>query len=187
MMKGSLEKTGNKWFVRYDVNDNVFRLPLHPNFVEMTDFVYIRGDRFYDGYEIEFTEVLVNPMGRDVDSKNLSQNHTLCKWYARPYLGEKEDLVMEVPMAQYLKEEPKQETRELNPYIGSFLLRNGFKGIGGDSYSNSECTIIVTEDHYEIQFMEEGLEVSMYTDSLSIYHLVGILTWFNLIDKNYKK
>ena len=76
---------------------------------------------------------------------------------------------------------------EINPYIGSFLLRNGFKGIGGDSYSNSECTIIVTEDQYEIQFIEEGLEGSMYTDSLSIYHLVGILTWFNLIDKNYKK
>jgi hypothetical protein len=76
---------------------------------------------------------------------------------------------------------------EINPYIGSFLLRNGFKGIEGDSYRNSECTVIVTGDQYEIQFIEEGLEVSMYTDSLSIYHLVGILTWFNLIDKNYKK
>jgi hypothetical protein len=62
-----------------------------------------------------------------------------------------------------------------------------FKGIEGDSYRNSECTVIVTGDQYEIQFIEEGLEVSMYTDSLSIYHLVGILTWYNLIDKNYKK
>jgi hypothetical protein len=75
----------------------------------------------------------------------------------------------------------------INPYIGSFLLKNGFKGIGGDSYRNSECTIIVTEDQYEIQFTQEGDEVSMYTDSLSVYHLVGILTWYDLIDKNYKK
>ena len=75
----------------------------------------------------------------------------------------------------------------INPYIGSFLLKNGFKGIGGDSYRNSECTIIVTEDQYEIQFIQEGDEVSMYTDSLSVYHLVGILTWYDLIDKNYKK
>jgi hypothetical protein len=47
-------------------------------------------------------------MGRDVDSNNLGQNHSLCKWYARPYLDEKEDLMMEVPMAQYPKEEQKQ-------------------------------------------------------------------------------
>ena len=75
----------------------------------------------------------------------------------------------------------------INPYIGSFLLKNGFKGIGGDSYRNSECTIIVTEDQYEIQFTQEGDEVSMYTDSLSIYHLIGILTWYDLMDRNYKK
>lgn len=76
---------------------------------------------------------------------------------------------------------------ERNPYIGSFLIRNGFEEKEDNTYTNSECVVIVTEDQYVIQFMEEGLEVSMYTDSLSIYHLVGILTWFNLIDKNYKK
>ena len=76
---------------------------------------------------------------------------------------------------------------ELNPYIGSFLLRNEFKGIGGDSYRNSKCTINVLEDCYEVLFESEYGEVSTYTDSHSIIHLVGILTWNDLIDKNYNK
>lgn len=76
---------------------------------------------------------------------------------------------------------------EINPYIEFFLIRNGFSSARENQYSTIDCTIIVTEDQYEIQFIEEGLEVSMYTDSLSIYHLIGILTWFNLIDRNYKK
>jgi hypothetical protein len=77
---------------------------------------------------------------------------------------------------------------ELNPYIGPFLLNNGFEKKEDNNYHNSECTIIVNKDYYEVQFIEPDLGgVSMYTDSLSVYHLVGILTWFNLIDKNYKK
>ena len=92
-MKGKLEKIGDKWFVRYVRYEGggSFRLPLHPNFVEMTEFVYIKNGRYYDGDEIDFTEALVNPMGRDVEPNNLGQNHSLCKWYARPYLDEKEE------------------------------------------------------------------------------------------------
>lgn len=90
-MKGKLEKISNKWYVRYNSGDSPLRLQLHPNFVEMTDFVYIKNERFYDGDEIEFIDVLVNPMGRDVDPNNLGQNHSLCKWYARPCLGEKDE------------------------------------------------------------------------------------------------
>ena len=83
-MKGKLEKIGDKWFVRYVRYEGggSFRLPLHPNFVEMTEFVYIKNGRYYDGDEIDFTEALVNPMGRDVEPNNLGQNHSLCKWYA---------------------------------------------------------------------------------------------------------
>jgi hypothetical protein len=82
----------------------------------------------------------------------------------------------------------KQETKELNPHIGPFLLKNGFKGSGGDTYYNSECTINVLEYYYQIDFNHpEYGEVSTYTDSHSIPHLVGVLTWNDLIDKNYKK
>jgi len=85
-------------------------------------------------------------------------------------------------------DEVKSIPKELNPYIGPFLLNNGFEKKENNNYHNSECTIIVNKDYYEVQFIEPDLGgVSMYTDSLSVYHLVGILTWFNLIDKNYKK
>jgi len=86
-MKGKLEKIDDKWYL----SSGDLKLPLHPSFVTMTDYVYIRGDRFYNGYDIEFTEVFVNPMGREVDSNNLGQNHSSCVWYAKPYLGKKEE------------------------------------------------------------------------------------------------
>lgn len=82
----------------------------------------------------------------------------------------------------------KRLVEEKNPYIGPFLLRNGFKGSGGDTYHNPKCTITVLEDCYQINFnYPEGGKVSAYTDSHSIPHLVGVLTWNDLIDKNYKK
>ncbi|CAB4125694.1 hypothetical protein UFOVP54_203 [uncultured Caudovirales phage] len=82
----------------------------------------------------------------------------------------------------------KKETYLLNPYIAPFLLKNGFKGSGGDSYCNSKCTVTVLDGYYKIDWnhIEYG-EVSTYTDSYSITHLVGTLTWNDLIDKNYKK
>lgn len=79
---------------------------------------------------------------------------------------------------------------ELNPHIGPFLLKNGFlKDVLNDNvYCNLECIVTVLEDYYQIEFDEPDLgEVAMYTDGWSIYHLVGILTWNDLIDRNYIK
>ena len=119
-MKGNLEKIGDKWFVRYVRSEGggSFRLPLHPNFVEMTDFVYIKNERFYDGNEIDFTEALVNPMGRDVDPNDLGQNHSLCKWYARPYLDEKEDFGYTTKMGIEVSEEMVRATMIPKEYFG---------------------------------------------------------------------
>jgi hypothetical protein len=84
---------------------------------------------------------------------------------------------------------------ELNPYIGPFLTKNGFlkqlirkNEYRANVYYNSECTIKVLEDCYEILFEDDfGGEGTMYTDNWSIPQLVGILTWNDLIDKNYIK
>jgi hypothetical protein len=77
---------------------------------------------------------------------------------------------------------------ELNPYIGPFLVKNGFEKQKDSTYYNLECIVTVLEDCYEIQFDEPEVgEVSMYTDSWSIPHLVGLLTWHDLIDRNYIK
>ena len=87
-MKGRLELIGDWWYVRYTTYDGggSFRLLVHPNFVDMTDFVIIKNKRFYDGDEVEFTQVLVNPMGREVDPNDLGKNLSKCKWYAKPSL-----------------------------------------------------------------------------------------------------
>ena len=79
---------------------------------------------------------------------------------------------------------------EINHHIASFLLKNGFSKhkIGDNIYYNSECTITVLDACYKITFNHlEHEEVSTYTDSWSILHLVGILTWHDLIDRNYIK
>lgn len=82
---------------------------------------------------------------------------------------------------------PKQETL-LNPYIESFLFNNEFKKKEDNIYSNTKCIIKVLDGCYQINFNDSIYEeVVSYTDSWSIPHLVGELTWYDLIDKNYKK
>lgn len=76
----------------------------------------------------------------------------------------------------------------VNVFIEHFLFRNGFTKRETNVYANKKCTIKVTKDGYEIQQSHPDLgEVSMYIDSHSIRHLVGALTWDDLIDRNYVK
>jgi len=111
-MKGRLVKLYGSWFIQYDI---LKTLPLHPNFVTMTDYVWIRGVAVYDGDGVEFTEVLVNPMGREVDPNDLGKNLSKCKWYAKPSLVEKEEQkqhlidMMKSDEELGLYDEPKQE------------------------------------------------------------------------------
>ena len=82
-----------------------------------------------------------------------------------------------------------EEQQEHNIFIGPFLIRNGFIKKENNIYSNDECTVTVLEDCYQIDFdhPEYGKNIATYTDSYSIMHLIGILTWNDLMDKNYKK
>lgn len=82
----------------------------------------------------------------------------------------------------------KRLVEEKNIFIGSFLLKNGFTKHEDNVYNNLECIITVLDDCYQIDFDHpEYGSVSTYTDSYSIIHLVGILTWNDLIDRNYIK
>lgn len=75
-----------------------------------------------------------------------------------------------------------------NIYIEGFLTRNGFKKMNETDYASLTCTVRVLENGYEIQFNNPDFgEGSLYTDNFSIPQLVGILTWHNLIDRNYSK
>jgi hypothetical protein len=133
-MKGKLKKIDDKWVVEYSgisysggnpkqlgsYTKKVCKktLPLHPNFITMTDYVWVKGYKFYDGYEVEFTEVLVNSIGREVDPNNLGQNHSKCIWYARPSLSEKEDLGYTTKMGIGVSDEMVRATMIPKEYFG---------------------------------------------------------------------
>jgi hypothetical protein len=105
-MRGRLKKIDDKWVVEYSgvsysggnpkqlgsYTKKVEKktLPLHSNFVTMTDYVWVKGVKVYDGDKVTFTEVLVNPMGREVDPNDLGQNHSKCIWCAKLVEGKDE-------------------------------------------------------------------------------------------------
>lgn len=72
--------------------------------------------------------------------------------------------------------------------IEGFLTRNSFQNMGNNTYVNKECSIKILKDCYEIEFVDPDFgEVTMYTDSLNIPQLAGVLSWHSLIDRNYSK
>lgn len=76
-------------------------------------------------------------------------------------------------------------------YVSGFLLRNSFMELEGNTFSNALSTVVIHDDYYQVIFMNPdynlGDNVEMFTESLNIFQLVGILTWFGLIDRNYSK
>jgi len=94
-MKGKLKKIDDKWFVEYSEwitkggkkgvlggytrSINTKTLPL---LMDSTTFPKDRSN-FVVGSRVKFTEVLINPMGREVDPNDLGQNQSKCAWYAR--------------------------------------------------------------------------------------------------------
>jgi hypothetical protein len=94
-MKGRLNKIDDKWVVEYSTSSysggNPKQLGSYtkkveqktlPLLMDSTTFPKDRSD-FVIGSRVKFTEVLVNPMGREVDTNNLGQNHSECVWYAK--------------------------------------------------------------------------------------------------------
>lgn len=76
-------------------------------------------------------------------------------------------------------------------YVSEFLLRNSFMELERNTFSNALSTVVIHDDYYQVIFMYPdynlGDNVEMFTESLNIFQLVGILTWFGLIDRNYSK
>jgi hypothetical protein len=101
-MKGKLIKVDDKWFVEYtgvsykggnpkqlgNYTKKVEKKTL-PLLMDSTTFPKNRSN-FVIGSRVKFTEVLVNPMGREVDPNDLGQNHSSCVWYAKIVEGKEE-------------------------------------------------------------------------------------------------
>jgi hypothetical protein len=101
-MKGKLIKVDDKWYVEYtgvsykggnpkqlgNYTKKVEKKTL-PLLMDSTTFPKNRSN-FVIGSRVKFTEVLVNPMGREVDPNDLGQNHSSCVWYAKIVEGKEE-------------------------------------------------------------------------------------------------
>ncbi len=67
--------------------------------------------------------------------------------------------------------------------IDSFLKRNGFKRMEKNSYANDHCNVVISEIGYEVANNQGD---TMYSENLQIYWLIGVLTYYGYMDKNYK-
>lgn len=65
-----------------------------------------------------------------------------------------------------------------------FLKNNGFKKIEPKSYVNDKCNVIIDINGY---WVANNNGDTMYSDNFNIYWLIGVLTYYNYIDKNYKQ
>ena len=66
--------------------------------------------------------------------------------------------------------------------IIAFLKRNGFKRMEKNSYANELCNVVFQEDGYEVSDNEGN---SMYSGDVNIYWLIGVLTYYGYMDKEY--
>jgi hypothetical protein len=93
-MKGKLIKVDDKWYVEYTgvsyKGGNPKQLGNYTKKIETKRLELIPNDQGYmncflhvgDDTRVDFKQVLLNPMGREVDPNDLSQNHSGCVWYA---------------------------------------------------------------------------------------------------------
>lgn len=101
-MKGKLNKIDDKWVVEYSEwitkggkkgvlggYTRSIKTKTLPLLMDSTTFPKDRRE-FVIGSRVKFKEVLLNPMGREVDPSNLGQNHSDCVWYAK-IVDEKEE------------------------------------------------------------------------------------------------
>ena len=63
-----------------------------------------------------------------------------------------------------------------------FLEKNGFKQVKKQHFQKDSCTVIIHDMCYEVN---DGK--SAYGPNLEIYWLIGYLTYYGYMDKNYKK
>ena len=72
-----------------------------------------------------------------------------------------------------------------NPSIVKFLETNGFAYVKDYTWENDKCTVQVLDFEYIVtdKTPDPG---TRFSDDLNIYWLIGVLTYYNLLDRNYK-
>jgi coproporphyrinogen III oxidase-like Fe-S oxidoreductase len=65
-----------------------------------------------------------------------------------------------------------------------FLEKNGFERIGVANFANNRCNVVISQDGYAVSNNDGN---TMYSNDHNIYWLIGVLTYYEYMDKNYKK
>jgi len=63
-----------------------------------------------------------------------------------------------------------------------FLNKNGFKKIEKNSYANNKCNVVINKLGYEVANNNGD---AFYSSNLNIYWLIGILTYYGYMKKDY--
>ena len=72
---------------------------------------------------------------------------------------------------------------ELKPII-DFLKANGFEKMEKNSYANDLCNVLFEDDYTAIANQRGD---AVYNKGFDIYWIIGILTYFGYMNKNYKQ
>lgn len=71
-----------------------------------------------------------------------------------------------------------------------FLEKNGFVKVVPETWANKKCFVKVLDiSSYSIRILGDTFwnDKYLYSQDLNIYWLIGVLTYYGLIDKNYKQ
>jgi hypothetical protein len=167
-MKGKLNKINGKWFVEYSTSSysggnpkqlgsytkkmEQKRLELTPNNQRYLNcFLFVDKDT-----RVDFKEVLINPMGREVDPNNLGQNHSGCVWYAE--LTYDEDVV---------KDEQKQ-------HLIDMMESDEELGLYDEKIEDIELEEVRGSIHCQFSVVENKLAI-IYRNQLKILQAIKML------------
>jgi hypothetical protein len=195
-MKGKLKKIDDKWVVEYSkikyVGGNpkvlgsyskkiqVKTLPLLPKNQEyMNRFLYVDNNT-----KVDFKEVLINPMGREVDPNNLGQNHSGCVWYAELIYDENEEpkkvLTEEEifnkrdidAVTDYInKETSKQEQKQ---HLIDMMRGDEELGLYDEKIEDIELEEVRGSSHCQFSVVENKLAI-IYRNQLKILQAIKML------------
>lgn len=180
MKKGKLNKINGKWFVEYSTVSYTggirkilgsYSKKIEPKRLELTPnnqrylncFLQVDKDT-----RVKFKEVFINPMGREVDPNNLSQNHSGCVWYAELI---DDDDVVKSSQKQHIVDIMKGD-EELGLYNDNFdSALDSFKKTLNKKYNESRE--INPEDIFNDE-KREGLKefISKYPKSITKEELI---------------
>jgi len=68
--------------------------------------------------------------------------------------------------------------------VKAFLRANGFSRSKKNIYINDKCSIVINRVCYTVIYNKREM---MFSNNLNIYWLIGVLTYYGYMDKDYKQ